>query len=104
MGISMSQISISKFLSQAFSLAHKTTAMVSASAEDSATRVEQEDFQSIRLPRKKEHCPKVDIPFLASINEESTSAEVRGTFVVDLLGCPFTNVVSEKLESDNSCL
>ena len=53
MDMSMPQISKSKFLSQAFSLTHNTTAMVSASSEDSATRVEQEDFQSMRLPKEK---------------------------------------------------
>ena len=102
--VSMSQISTSKFLSQAFSLPHNTTAMDSASAEDSATRVEQEDFQSTGLPKNIENWPRVDIPFRASINDESTHALTSGTFVFDLLGWPFTNSVSEKLESDNSCL
>jgi hypothetical protein len=102
MDMSIPQISESRFRSHAFSLAHNTTAMASASAEDSATRVEQEDFQSIKFPRKKEHCPRVEKPFLASISEESTSADTIGTLVVDLFGWPFKNFTSVKLVSDSS--
>jgi len=54
-------------------------AIVSASAELSATRPEVIDFQSIKFPKKNEHWPKVDIPLRASFREESTSALVSGT-------------------------
>ena len=89
MGISMSQISKIKFLSHAFSLAHNTTAMVSASAEDSATRVEQDDFQSMRLPMKKEHCPRVDI-FLSCIHKRGIDLSgYKRDLCRRLVGLPF---------------
>ena len=75
----MSQMSCKRCRSHAFSRAHAQMAIVSASAELSATRPEVIDFQSIKFPKKNEHWPKVDIPLRASFREESTSALVSGT-------------------------
>ena len=52
--------------------------MVSDSAEDPATRVDVDDFQSIRFPMKNDSWPRVDLPLRQSLREASTSAHSRG--------------------------
>ena len=96
----MSQMSYKRCLSHAFSRAHAQTAIVSASAELSATRPDVIDFQSTRFPKKNEHCPKVDMPLRASFSDESTSALVSGTYVVLSLALPGVLTTTGKFESE----
>ncbi|MFO0004412.1 MAG: hypothetical protein ACK559_25120, partial [bacterium] len=70
----------------------------------STTRPEVDDFQSIRLPMKKEHYPKVDKPRRASLRDESTSAAIRGTKVLETLAFPDVFLVTALLPGISSSI